>query len=225
MRAALFDLDETLLDRSGSLRDFVTWQVSGMLKSSIDNKQLFVERFVELDQNGMVWKDKVYESLITEFGITEWSVDELLSVYELTFCAFCKPRDGAVAAVSKCREMGFKIGLVSNGKTPFQERNFNALGISELFDCVVVSEAVGLRKPDKKIFELACRLLDADINTSVFVGDNPIADIQGAKQAGMATLYVPVKREHELCDYADATFYEFSELVSFVDNQPEYSGQ
>jgi len=147
MRAALFDLDETILDRSGSLREFATWQATGMLRSIINDKALFIERFIELDQKGMVWKDEVYKSLVEEFSITEWSVDELLNVYLLTFCAFCKPRNGAVAAIEKFRDNGFKIGLVSNGKTPFQERNFQALGISELFDCIVVSEAVGLRKP------------------------------------------------------------------------------
>ena len=111
MRAALFDLDETILDRSGSLRDFVTWQATGMLCSSINNTTLFVERFIELDQKGMVWKDKVYASLIDEFKITNWSVDELLNVYLLTFCTFSKPRNGALAAIEEFRSNGFRIGI------------------------------------------------------------------------------------------------------------------
>lgn len=217
MRAALFDLDETILDRTGSLRDFVYWQATGMLRSSINDHALFVERFIELDQNGMVWKDKVYSTLIHEFEITEWSVDELLNVYLLTFCAFCKPRKGAVVALEYFHDKGFKLGLVSNGKTPFQERNFYALGVSTLFDCIVVSEAVGHRKPDTEFFELDCLKIGADISNSTFVGDNPVADMKGAKNAGMKTIYVPSDDKHELCEYADSTFYDLSDLVGYFE--------
>ena len=221
MRAALFDLDETILDRSGSLKDFVTWQATGMLRYSIHDTHRFVDRFIALDQRGMVWKDKVYELLIDEFEITDWSVDELLNVYLLTFCAFCKPRKGAVAAIEEFRRNGFKIGLVSNGKTPFQERNFEALGFTELFDCVIVSGAVGIKKPEKAIFELACRMAGADISSSIFIGDNPVADIKGAKSAGMTTIYVPAHFNHDQCEYADCTVADLSELVGYIEREQQ----
>lgn len=216
MHAAFFDLDETILDRSGSLRRFVEWQAKGMLASSVSDPSEFVERFIALDQYGMVWKDKVYESLIEEFSITEWTADELLNTYLLTFCSFCKPRDGALAAIEGFRSSGYKVGLVSNGKSPFQERNFRALGFKDLFDCVIVSEAVGVRKPDKAIFELACRTVDADLNVSYFIGDNPKADMEGAKSAGMKTIYVPVYPDVAECKYADVTFSDLHELPGYI---------
>ena len=85
-----------------------------------------------------------------------------------------------------------------------------------MFDCVVVSEAVGFRKPDKAIFKLACEKVNAAINTSVFIGDNPVADIKGAKDAGMMTVYVPATDEYEDCAYADETYAELGELVGYV---------
>lgn len=216
MRAALFDLDETILDRSGSLKDFVVWQANGMLRSSIADIPKFVDRFIALDQKGMVWKDKVYASLIDEFSITDWTVEELLDTYLLTFCSFCKPRNGALAAIEEFRRCGYKIGLVSNGKTPFQERNFRALDFKNMFDCVIVSEAVGMRKPDKAIFELACQNVDANLETSFFIGDNPKADIEGAKNAGMKTIYVPVDPDVDRCEYADATFSDLADLPNYI---------
>lgn len=219
MRAALFDLDETLLDRTGSLRDFATWQAKGMLRTYVNDTDYFIERFIKLDENGMVWKDKVYASLIDEFNITDWSVDELLSTYLLTFCAFCKPRNGAETAIREFASHGFKIGLVTNGKTPFQERNFRTLGFTNWFDCVVVSEAVGMRKPERSIFEHACRIADADIEKSIFIGDNPNADMKGSKAAGMKTIYVPRDPGYEPCEYADYTFNDLSEVKGFVDRE------
>jgi len=219
MKAAFFDLDETLLDRSGSLRDFVHWQASRQLGLDTTDAVRFTDRFIALDKNGMVWKDRVYETLIPEFSLKNWSVEDLLQSYVLTFCAFCKSRKGADIAINEFKSNGFKIGLVTNGKTPFQERNFYALGFNRFFDCVVVSEAVELRKPDRTIFELACEKVNADIHSSVFVGDNPIADVKGAKESGMKTIYVPTRESYEECAYADETHTDLSQLAGFVDRQ------
>ena len=49
MKAVLFDLDETILDRTASLIDFANWQVQGMLQSDVADKNLFINRFIELD--------------------------------------------------------------------------------------------------------------------------------------------------------------------------------
>ncbi len=217
MRAALFDLDETILDRSGSLRDFANWQATEIPDSSISNTTLFVERFIELDQNGVVWKDKVYESLICEFNIKGYSVEDLLNTYLERFRDFCKPRHGALDVIQAFARKEYKIALVSNGKTPFQENNFQALGFNEFFDCVIISDAVGIRKPDKAIFELACKSINADISASVFIGDNPVADIKGAKDAGMATIYVPTDPQQEPCRFADKTFYQLSDLAAHIE--------
>ena len=117
-------LDETILDRAGSLRDFAIWQARGMLRFSINDVDRFVERFIELDQKGMDWKDQVYKSLIDEFEIADWSVEDLLNTYLLMSSTFCKPRTGAAEAVEACYRKGYKIVLVTNGKSRFQERNF-----------------------------------------------------------------------------------------------------
>ncbi|MEZ5329812.1 MAG: hypothetical protein R3F19_32590 [Verrucomicrobiales bacterium] len=105
MRAVIFDLDQTLLDRERSLLNFLAWQCEGMLKPYIDDPAAFISRFVELDANGTVWKDKVYSELIGEFHLEGWwSCPELLSVYESCFCAFSVPKAGvldALATISK----------------------------------------------------------------------------------------------------------------------------
>jgi putative hydrolase of the HAD superfamily len=153
-------LPETLLDRAGSLHDFVTWQAQEMLRSSVKDENEFCRRFIELDSNGTVWKDQVYSTLVQEFNITDWSVSELLSSYELCLSGFCKLILDASNALKALHKNGYRLGVVSNGRSPFQERNFNALGVGDLFGAVVVSEAVGFRKPEPEIFQIACNALD-----------------------------------------------------------------
>jgi len=132
----------------------------------------FVSRFLELDANGSVWKDKVYESLAREFCIKR-SVDNLVAEYILEFKNFCRERPGALDAIRLIARNGYKLGLVSNGKSPFQENNFRALGVSRLFSSVAVSEAVGFRKPNPEIFEISCQALEVTPEECIFVGDNP----------------------------------------------------
>ncbi|OED34643.1 hypothetical protein AB833_32065 [Chromatiales bacterium (ex Bugula neritina AB1)] len=92
------------------------------------------------------------------------------------------------------------------------------MALRKHFECVV-SEAVGLRKPDKAIFELACDELNAEISSSIFIGDNPVSDIKGAKEAGLSTIYVPVECVHKPCEFADQTFYNLTDLADCIERK------
>jgi len=215
MDAVLFDLDQTILDRTQSLNAFVLWQARGMLRNSVTDAHEFCNRFIDLDANGTVWKDAVYSALIEEFKISDWSVQELLKSYELCFSGFCKPKPNIVPAIQLLHHEGYKLGVVSNGKSPFQERNFNALGLAQWFDAVVVSESVGCRKPEPEIFHIACDKLGTSAERCVFVGDNAEADILGANNVGMFSVFVPGHQRRAFAE-ADAECGDFSHLVSIV---------
>ena len=215
MRAVVFDLDQTLLDRTASLLEFLRWQAAGMLGSELEDPDAFISRFVELDDNGRVWKDEVYRRLIEEFEIGGWAMEELLSVYENRFSTFCVPRLGVRQAIEELVEANYRLGLISNGKTPFQERNFRALGFADHFGSIIVSEAVGLRKPDARIFHLGCSELEVTPEEAAFVGDSPTADIEGAKEAGLRTIFVPSDL-YPACEIADETCRDMHELPRVI---------
>ena len=185
-----------------------------MLKPHLDDYAAFTTRFIELDANGSVWKDKVYAELIEEFQIHGWTCSELLAVYESCFCAFSVPASGALLALDAISPR-YKLGLISNGMSPFQERNFRGLGIESLFNSVIVSAAVNLRKPDARIFHLACSQLGVDPAEAVYVGDNPIADIAGARDAGLLTIFIPSSL-HPDCAAADACCNNLAELPQII---------
>lgn len=213
MKAILFDLDETLLDRSGSLTRFCYWQATSVLE--IDDADRFVRRFIELDANGSVWKDRVYQVLKIEFSIPE-STNELVDQYLAHFSDFCQARPGALDAVRQLADDGYKLGLVSNGKSPFQENNFSALGVADLFGTIIVSDAVGYKKPDPRIFEMACKELSVSPDDCVFIGDNPVADIQGAAGLGMYTVFIPSNLYGNQCMGATAVCTDYNDLVSII---------
>jgi len=83
---------------------------------------------------------------------------------------------------------------------------------------VVVSDEVGWRKPHPKIFMEALRRVGVEAEKTVFVGDNPIEDIKGAKNVGMKTIFIAsqyftTKDLEETSIQPDATIRELCELV------------
>jgi len=85
----------------------------------------------------------------------------------------------------------YKLGLVSNFTyAPVIYAALRKLEINQFFNAVLVSEAVGWRKPHSKIFEEALRKLGVPAEETVYVGDSPDEDIKGAKTAGMRTVFV-----------------------------------
>ena len=86
----------------------------------------------------------------------------------------------------------YKLGLISNFTyAPVIYAGIRKLGINQFFNAVLVSEEVGWRKPNTKIFEETLRRLDAIAEETVYVGDSPLEDIKGAKAIGMKTIFVP----------------------------------
>lgn len=215
IKAVLFDLDGTLLDRATSLVVFVEQQYQRIEALQSISKEQFVSSVVALDRNGHVWKDEVYRQLIARYGIQGVTWEMLLQDYVENFAIACvgfpHMREMLVALIAE----DYVLGIITNGRSPFQERNIQALGIESLFSTILVSQAVGLRKPDPAIFKKALHCLGVQASETVFVGDNPQADIEGARQIGMKAIW---KRSTDegTCPGADATCDNLIDLPAII---------
>lgn len=91
IRAVIFDLDGTLLDRSTSLYHFVVDQYARIIHNAKSiGMERYTNRFIELDHRGYVWKDRVYQELIKEFELPlDWN--ELLADYTSGFSKHAVP--------------------------------------------------------------------------------------------------------------------------------------
>lgn len=188
--AVLFDLDETLLDRTTSLLAFLGDQHSrfaaGLGSGSFE---AWRDRFLELDARGHVHKAVVYPSLLAEFHGDASLAETLLFDYRTRCSLFACPFDGMVSTLMLLRAKGLRLGIVTNGETEFQARHVEALGLDSLMDGVLMSQTEGFRKPDAALFRRAADRLGVELVNCLFVGDNPVADILGAAAAGMATAW------------------------------------
>jgi HAD superfamily hydrolase (TIGR01549 family) len=84
-----------------------------------------------------------------------------------------------------------KVGLISNFTyAPVIHSSLRQSQIHPYFNAVVVSEENGWRKPSPQIFQDALKRLQVEAYETVFMGDSPIEDIKGAKEAGLKTVFV-----------------------------------
>src|SRR5689334_6107428 len=92
IKSVLFDLDNTLLDRDTSIKQFITLQYERLAAHLSHVSQAdYVTRFIELDCHGHVWKDRVYQDLVGEFQIKTISWQALLEDYKTQFQLHCIP--------------------------------------------------------------------------------------------------------------------------------------
>ncbi|MFD1121420.1 HAD family hydrolase [Methylophilus flavus] len=188
MRAVLFDLDGTLHDRAAGLVAFVRDQ---FIRFGIDPKQLnrFVSRFIALDANGKVWKTEVYSQLIKEFELMgSPTVEALVKEYLGLYPGFAMPMADAKYVLEILKTRQIVVGIVTNGRSDLQRSVITALGFDALVSAIVISEEVGVRKPQREIFDRALKKLGVSAAETIFVGDDAVADIEGALNAGLYTV-------------------------------------
>lgn len=222
IRAVIFDLDDTLIDRRAALDSFLDWQAFELFGDKPSLVARFKDRFCELDSNGRVWKDVVYSQLSREFDLGNHSSMDLLAVFEQRFAEFCQTLPFVKEMLDALKAQGLKLGLITNGRSPFQEEKLFAVGLCNSFDVVLVSASLGISKPDKAIFNLCCEQLSVTPCEALFVGDNPRDDIDGAKNAGLKTVFIP-GASADYCDSADArcgNYREFGQILAQLNGGP-----
>lgn len=161
IRAVLFDLDGTLLDRRQSLEQFIRDQYNRFAFHLINIEKFeYCSRFLELDNNGYTWKDKVYSTLLCEYNITTLTPEQLLHDYITNFRHHCIPFPDMHELLQQLKQRNIKIGIITNGFTEFQMSNLRALNIHTYTNTILVSEAEGIKKPHPEIFERALQRLN-----------------------------------------------------------------
>jgi len=190
IKAIIFDLDGTLLNRDATVQKFIDDQYE-RLKNWLGHipKELYTSRFVELDCHGYVWKDKVYQQLINEFNIYGITWERLLKDYLEEFKNHCIPFPNLISMLEALKKKSYLIGIITNGKGQFQMDNIRALGIEKYFKTILISEWEGIKKPNPEIFVKALKQLNVLANESAYVGDHPENDVIAAGKVGMKTIW------------------------------------
>ena len=136
--------------------------------------------------------EEVFCALFEEKGIApdEPLVRHAGQFFRILSMEFIRLYDGTEEMLSAVKESGRKIYLLSNAQRIFTEYEMNALGITKYFDGIFISSDEGCKKPDLKFFRKLIDTCGIDPERAVMVGNDGICDIEGAKRAGLGTVYV-----------------------------------
>lgn len=195
LKAIIFDVDDTLFDRSAAQREVIQVLIQEFsdLFSGIDADRI-LDAFLKSDlvADKKFWAGASMEEVrvgrseafLRSLSLNESFADEITAMYLETYPSLVVPVECAQSVVNNLAKR-FSLGIVSNGYPDVQYRKLKTLALDHLFRCIIVSEEVGIRKPDPRIFWLATKSLDVESEDCMYVGDYYDHDILGAKKAGM----------------------------------------
>jgi putative hydrolase of the HAD superfamily len=186
VRAVLFDLDDTLIDRSTAFRAYAEELVSRFpnVLGVAD-----VELLVELDERGYGSRAEYCRRVGQTFPALPFTAAELWDDLAARLPTFI-PR--AKVALELLAQLPCPVALVSNGGAAVQRAKLAQAGLDAVLPdgAIFLSSELGVEKPAPAIFEAALRWIGTTPAEAIFVGDNPVTDIAGARGVGMTTLWL-----------------------------------
>lgn len=201
IRAVVFDCYSTLIDiKTNEQKDEVFHYLSLYLQyygAKMDARKLGLaldlgkkqclqsakERYPEIDL------ETVFRNILEKEGLANPFLAE--SCCKL-FRALSRERfqlfPDSLPVLEEMKKSGYPIAVVSDAQKVFCLEEGEMLGLTPFFSHVIMSTHLGFRKPDPRLFTIACTLLDIPPAETVYIGNDPETDVKGAQAIGMQAI-------------------------------------
>lgn len=192
IKGVVFDLDHTLFDRYATLTATVPYfyeKLKDKMAPGLGMEDLLVN-LIYADKKMISYGWKRVAEYLNEIGFftTPVTGDEITETVHYAFAQDAIPFDFTYDVLYKLRSLGYKVGLITNGPSELQRKKLELLEIADCFDEIVISGEVGVSKPNTGGFDIMAQRLGIPANELLYVGDNPINDVDASRRAG----YIPV---------------------------------
>lgn len=222
-----FDLDNTLwdFDKSSAMAFDKIYDIFNLINYGIPSSSHFHHTY--FDHNNRLWelyrqgkidkeflKTERFRLPLNDYGIKDekLAIDlgESYTDYAARLVALVP---NTLEVLNYLKEKNYNIHLITNGFLEVQSIKMQASGLDKLIDKSFVSEVVGFKKPDYRIFHYAMENVGATIENSVMIGDDLSVDIIPAKEIGMTHIYFNRKK----ISHNEKLDYEISDLIEICD--------
>ncbi|MCI2424207.1 HAD family hydrolase [Saccharopolyspora sp. K220] len=189
IKAVCLDIDDTLLDSGraarhglrelvGSDRAWPVWQ-----RTTDQHYARFVTNEIDFDVMCVERTRAFFAAFGEDIDDAEAARRESLrmAAMQSAWGLF----DDARPCLDWLRASGLRLAVITNAPSAYQRKKIAAVGLADAFDQLVISDELGVAKPDPRIFHTACRALGLSPEEVVHVGDKLDADALGATQAGL----------------------------------------
>jgi FMN phosphatase YigB (HAD superfamily) len=117
--------------------------------------------------------------------------------------------EGVFEVLETMRKDGYRTAMIANGDSAGARNIIATCGLEDYLDVIVISEEVGIEKPDKQIFQVALNKLGVEAENAVMVGNRIDADIVGANRVGMKSVWFRWNDRYE-------------EIIGIEDEKPDF---
>jgi len=195
IKAVLFDLDDTLWPIVPVIRRAETLMYEWLRQNAPAVARRFSIDSLRARRQALMATDPVYQldlRALRHAGLTEAfaSAGEDVALVDAAMAVFSRARNevtpfGDVLPVLGALRGRVALGSVSNGVADLE-----AIGIAHFFQASVAAHHFGCAKPDPAIFQAACAALRVSPAEAVYVGDDPLLDVEGAQKAGLLGVWL-----------------------------------
>ncbi len=206
LSAIVFDLDDTLIDRSAALAAWLRAHV----------RPCDVERLVQLDrqtrgtgQSRARWHAALAMATSTSPRIISARLTRELPQLVL-------PTPGSHALVEQLAAH-YRLAVGTNGTSHMQRAKWEHAGFARRIPALFVSQELGVKKPSRAFFRLIEKALDVAPDRILMVGDHPTEDIAGARAAGWRTCWLWPTDPAALAPDCDVVLSRLTALAELVD--------
>jgi putative hydrolase of the HAD superfamily len=232
-RALCFDLNETLVDLSGSQEAILRTCKRLAEQTGVDSARLF-------EVNSEVWQSywpgvedkwnlgvlsgsavtlEAWRRALIACGCDDESVAQFARKTHSQHASEALRLFDDVQEVLNLLKPRLSLALITNGASDTQRNTLGILGIAQLFDAIIISGEVGIAKPDASIFALALQTLGVEPEETWHVGDSLGTDVAGALGAGLTAVWLNragvIRKENDpRPDYEIRSLRELTVLLS-----------
>jgi putative hydrolase of the HAD superfamily len=223
IKVVFFDLDDTLIDTSKLAEIARRNAVENMIRAGmpVDFETAYHELIELINEYGSNF-GRHFDYLLRRLDLPynpKWVAAGVIA-YHNTKMTYLKTVKGARKTLLALKQMGLKLGIITDGDPVKQWEKILRTEMEDYFDDVLISDFVGVKKPHPKIFQKALKNFGINPQEALMVGDRLYSDIYGAKNAGMVTVWFKygkyANRELDYLEYADFQIRSLKDVVEIV---------
>ena len=211
VEGVLFDIDDTLVDlNAAAVQGFLVLTAEDFAGVPSDDHVSIARDFAD---DGAGAYERYLSGELTFLGQRVERIKRAYAMAQLqppvaeSLGAWCSGYEQAVRGrwepfpdVHGCLDeldaLGIPYGAVSNNVEAYQREKLKLSGLGRI-SVLVGSDTAGAPKPDPRPFHEGCRLLGTSMGATLYVGDNPVSDVQGARHAGLLGLLLDRAPDHK----------------------------
>lgn len=136
----------------------------------------------------------VFEKMLENRGVSTSVASSLASEFRRLSMVRLKRFYGVKAMLCELKRAGGGVYLLSNAQSCFTIDELKSTELYDLFDGILISSDVGVKKPSPEIFHIAFDRFNITPENSIYVGNDMRDDVLGASSVGMRTLYIKTEQ-------------------------------